>query len=154
MTLVQQLLDAWGQLSGTAEGRALFDERLGQAVPYTGTIEPHVLELSPGQALVAMDDIPTVRNHLNSIHAVAMMNLGEVSSGLALLSGLPSDARAILVGLNIEYHKKARGRITARSQCEPLSSNGQARLSVAAELTDDAGDAVASVTAQWAVGPA
>ncbi len=153
MSMVQQLLAAWDKLSGTPEGRAMFDQQLGQLAPYTGSIQPHVLELAPGHAVVAMDDLPDLRNHLDSLHAVALMNLGEVSSGLAMLAGLPQDARAILVGLNIEYHKKARGRLTACTDCAIIDSNVEARVPVEAQLTDEQGDTVASVTAHWAVGP-
>jgi len=153
MSMVQQLLAAWDKLSTTAEGRATFDQQLGQAVPYTGSIQPHVLELSPGHAVVAMDDLPGVRNHLDSVHAVALMNLGEVTSGLAMLAGLPQDARAILVSLNIEYHKKARGRLTARTDCETHDSNAETRVAIEALLNDEQGDTVATVTAHWAVGP-
>lgn len=153
MNLARQLLAAWGESSTTPAGRAAFDQRLAETVPYSGTIEPHVLELSPGHAVVAMDDRPEVRNHLDSIHAVALMNLGEVASGLAVLTSLPLDARAILVGLQIEYHKKARGRLVARSHCELVADNEEQRLTAPAQVNDEQGDEVATITAHWAVGP-
>jgi len=153
MSLVQQLLAAWSELGTTPEGRARFDQQLSAMAPYTGTIEPHVLELSPGHSMVAMDDLPTVRNHLDSIHAVAIMNLGEVTTGLALLAGLPKDARAILAGLSIEYHKKARGRLLGRCDCTPPDDNSETRCEVSARLVDESGDEVATATALWAVGP-
>jgi acyl-coenzyme A thioesterase PaaI-like protein len=153
MTLGHQLLRTWTELGATPAGRARFDRDLAAAVPYTGTIEPHVLELEPGHAVVAMDDRPEVRNHLDSIHAVALMNLGEVTSGLSLLCGLPADTRAILVGLTIDYSKKARGRLLARCDCTPPDSNADARCEIVARLTDQQGDEVARVTARWAIGP-
>ena len=154
MSFVQQLLAAWAEHGGTPEGRARFDQLLARGVPYTGSIAPQVLELAPGRAVVAIDDRPEVRNHLDSVHAVALMNLGEVTSGLALLSGLPADARAILVGLSIEYSKKARGRLQGHAECTPPATNADARLEIGARLTDAAGDEVARVTARWAIGPA
>jgi acyl-coenzyme A thioesterase PaaI-like protein len=82
------------------------------------------------------------------------MNLGEVTSGLSLLSGLPADARGILAGLSIDYSKKARGRLLARCDCTPPASNADARIEVVALVEDEQGDEVARVTARWAIGPA
>ena len=154
MSVVQQLLAAWAEGGATPEGRARFDALLARAVPYTGTIAPQVLELEAGRAVVAMDDRPEVRNHLDSVHAVALMNLGEVASGLALLAGLPADTRGILVGLSIEYGKKARGRLEARCACTPPTTNAESRQEVEARIVDGDGDEVARVTARWAIGPA
>src|SRR5690606_37774900 len=75
----------WARLGGSAAGRVLFAGLLRTAIPYTGTIRPHVEALGPGHARVRLRDRRGVRNHLGSIHAVALTNLGELASGLALV---------------------------------------------------------------------
>ncbi|MCZ7652329.1 MAG: DUF4442 domain-containing protein [Thermoanaerobaculia bacterium] len=149
-----RLLSLWHRLAPRPGGRWLFGFLLGRAVPYTGSIRPRVQELSPGRVRVAMRDRRAVRNHLGSIHAVALMNLAEVSSGLALLAGLPPDGRGILVGLSIEYLKKARGTLVASCDFPPVTSAEKREVEVESTLRDAAGDVVARARARWLVGPA
>lgn len=148
-----ELLTRWRQLSGSALGRWLFAKALRRTVPYTGSIRPEVLELAPGRAIVAMRDRRAVRNHLGSIHAIALVNLGEAASGLALLAGLPDDARGIVKGLTIEYRKKARGRLVATATCTPPASNAKQDFAVEANVTDSSFETVAVVRVEWRIGP-
>lgn len=122
-------------------------------VPYSGTIRPEVLSLEPGQAEVALSDRRAVRNHLGSIHAIALVNLGELASGLALSTGLPAEARAIVTHLEIEYLKKARGRLVARCRTTIPEWRTPCEHVVEATITDPAGDAVARVRVRWKIGP-
>jgi acyl-coenzyme A thioesterase PaaI-like protein len=152
-TATSEILQTWNRLQTLPGGRALFRFVLGRRVPYTGSISPDVLELSPGRARVAMRDRPRLRNHLRSLHAVALTNLGELATGLAVTSSLPADARGIPIGFSVEFVKKARGTIEASCSTEIDSTREERDVEVAAELKDQAGDTVARFTALWRVGP-
>ncbi|MDX1387786.1 MAG: hotdog fold domain-containing protein [Acidobacteriota bacterium] len=148
-----RLRGMWDRQRRLPGGGWIFSRLLRWVVPYSATIAPRVVELRPGYARVSMRDRRGVRNHLTSIHAMALANLGELTTGLALNVGLPDDARAILKGIRVEYLKKSRGTITAESACEVPVTAEETEHEIVGELRDEAGDVVARATATWLVGP-
>jgi acyl-coenzyme A thioesterase PaaI-like protein len=104
--------------------------------------------------VVQLSDRRRVRNHLDSVHAVALVNLGEVATGLAILSQLPPNARGIVTALSAEYRKKARGLLMAECRTDPIPSVSEPmEREVSAEIVDQARDVVAVVRARWRISP-
>lgn len=149
-----RLRTAWRRLSPIPGGRRLFDRLLGWMVPYSGSIRPRVLELEPGRAIVAIRERRRLRNHLRSVHAIALVNLAELASGLAMTLALPAGTRGIPIRIRIDYLKKARGTITAHGRAAPPERvAGEMEDDATAELTDPAGDVVATATVTWKLSP-
>jgi acyl-coenzyme A thioesterase PaaI-like protein len=143
----------WRRLEKKPGGRALFSMLIGRMAPYTNTIGARVVELGPGHSRWVMRDRRKVRNHLNSIHAVALVNLAEVTSGTAMLMGLPPNVRGIVTGLSIAYRKKARGTLTAVCDCTVPVVTAETAFEVPAVITDQAGDVVAEARVTWRLAP-
>ncbi|MBT8445566.1 MAG: DUF4442 domain-containing protein [Gammaproteobacteria bacterium] len=152
MSVARRLRNNWERLSGLPGGKRLFSIMLGRMAPYTGTVGGVVELLEPGHARVRLRDRHRVRNHLQSVHAIALANIAEMSTGLAVLSGLPDDARAILVGFSIEYVKKARGDLIAETHCEIPATTERRIYEIEGVIRDASGEVVANAVARWLIG--
>jgi len=149
----ERLIRNWDRLQKWPGGRWLFSRMIGVLVPYSGSIGARVETLRPGFAQISLRERRRVRNHLRSIHAIALANLGELTSGMAVLSGLPPRTRGILRGINVRYEKKARGKLLATCSCQVVAPTENTEVEVQAEIHDSADNLVAVVTALWIIGP-
>jgi acyl-coenzyme A thioesterase PaaI-like protein len=122
-------------------------------VPYSGTIRARVERFEPGEVTVVLVDRRRVRNHLRSVHAIALANLGELATGLALLGAMRSDVRGILTGIDIRYLKKARGTLRAEVRCAVPDVTGDLDYTVEADIRDGDGAVVSTVHAHWRLSP-
>jgi acyl-coenzyme A thioesterase PaaI-like protein len=144
-----RLLASWRRLSTVPGGSWLFSRMVGRIAPYTGTIGARVLELQPGRAVVALRDRRRVRNHLRSVHAIALANLGELASGLAATAAMPVGVRGIPTSIRIDYVKKARGTLVATGTASLPPVHDAATAEVHAEIVDGSGDVVAIIRVLW-----
>jgi len=148
------ILKTWNKLSRIPIGRLIFSKVLSKLVPYTGSVPFKVISLTEGHCRSELTDHPKIQNHLHSIHAVALMNFAELTSGLAVTTGIPSDARAILVNFQIEFLKKGRGVITAESQIRRIRSlQEEKKLTVKVELMNAKKEVIARAKAGWLIRP-
>ncbi|MFO0593713.1 MAG: DUF4442 domain-containing protein [Myxococcaceae bacterium] len=142
----------WSGLRAVPGGGVVMGRLVGQMAPYTGTIRPEVLTLEPGYAKVRMADRRAVRNHLNCVHAIALMNLGEATTGLAMMISMPDGTRGIITHLEMDYLKKARGPITGECSVPMVTSTEKKEYEVVGDLKNEAGEVVARAKAKWQVG--
>jgi len=146
--------DTLKQLPGGLGNRVF--EKLGTLmVPHAARMGFRLVSLTPTDIEVTMPDKRANRNHLSSLHAMALAHLGEFTTGLLLLYAVaPLGYRTILRKYEIEYTAKARGLTTARAHVAlpKKKSLDKSDLVVRAELTDRRGEVVAKVAATWRIG--
>ena len=148
------ILNTWNRMKALPGGKWVFSRFVGQFAPYSGSIGACVRELAPGNTKVTLRERRAVRNHLNSIHAVALMNLAELSSGLAMISGLPDTVQGIVTAFHIEYFKKARGTITAIGQCDiPPAITERIEAKSHVKIYNTEKQLLCQATATWTLGP-
>jgi acyl-coenzyme A thioesterase PaaI-like protein len=149
----ERLRSTWRTLSPLPGGRWLFSRVLRFMNPYSGAVGARVETLEPGYAKLTLRDRRAVRNHLNSVHAIALANIAELASGLAMLTGLPDTVRGIPTAIDIQYLKKARGLLTAEARVTVPNVTEDTTYEVHSTVTNAAGEAVATATVHWKLGP-
>ncbi len=158
MTSPNRLMSLWNRCQRLPLGQKVFSRVICWAAPFTGTVRPLVTDLKPGRSTIRMRERRRVRQHLKSVHAGALFTLAEGASGLAMMSWVPDDARAIVTSMKIQFHKKGRGWLTAVGSCTvpdlkngAQSADNDREVTVSIQVTDTAGDQVCSAEALWKV---
>lgn len=152
-TPAARLVGLWDRLKDAPGGPWLFGRVIAYAIPYTGSVHPIVKEVRKGYARVELDDRRRVRNHLQSVHAIALANIGEFTGGLAMTATAPPNVRSILTRLEVEFVKKARGRLTAECHCEVPPVTDTLDHIVRTTVRNAEGAEVARVAATWRLSP-
>eukprot|EP00055_Hartaetosiga_balthica_P006912 m.22924 g.22924 ORF g.22924 m.22924 type:complete len:222 (+) comp5497_c0_seq1:37-702(+) len=127
--------------------------------PYTASINPMLDSLSETRAQAYLVERPWLQNPFNSVHAVALTNLGEYVSGLIVTSRMDYlnatstlKYRGIITKLETEFFKKSRGKITATCDLEVIPSTpGKHSFQALSKLYDGNNNHVATVTAYWVI---
>lgn len=140
------VLARFDRLRRLPAGGVLIDAAVAVFAPYNSAVGVHVVSLSAGHARTRMKDRFWRRNHLGSVHAMALAGLGEITANLALLSALPAGASMIVGSYSIDYLKKARGTLSAECILDPADVPSEGELTLVTIILDGAGDVVARST--------
>lgn len=146
------ILKWWNRCIQFPGGRYFFSWAFWAFIPYTGSIRPEIVELRKGFARIRMRDRRFYRNHLKSLHAIAIANLAECASGLSLVPGLSENTQAILVRLELDYLKKGRGLLEGIASCSPPFGSETQDFVVESEVKDRLGETIARAKATWRLG--
>jgi uncharacterized protein (TIGR00369 family) len=134
----------WKHLRRVPGSAAVLSRVVSLAVPYAASIAPEIVAVEPGYARLQMRDRRRVRNHLGTIHAMALGNLAETTGNAAVVAALPPGAKFVVTDFAIAFVKKARGTITSecRVTLPPLDAR-DTEIALEVTMTNASGDVVA-----------
>jgi acyl-coenzyme A thioesterase PaaI-like protein len=137
------LINVYGKLAPLPFGKRVFSLAYQTAAPYFLTIPALIEEIEPGLARARMRQTPWVRNHLGTVHAIALCNLAEYVMGAVAEATVPSTHRWIPRGMTVTYVARAQGTMHAIATL-PLPSTlfEKQEGAVQIDVTDDAGATV------------
>ena len=140
----------------------LIAKGMSEVVPFVGYLELQVEEISAGEATAVLPDRPELRNHVGSQHAGALFSVAETASGAAFVGAFADrmgEVRPLARSAEISYDKVAQGEVTARAKLgvpadealAKLDGDGVVEFPCTVELSDAAGETVATATVHWHV---
>ena len=105
----------------------------------------------PSECEAYQPDFPWYRNPFGSMHAVALISLGELASGTAILAALQRmpHLKGIPTRIDAVYHNKVRGRALARSITPLQNIHESGPQSFVTTIHDERGVLCAEVTVTW-----
>jgi acyl-coenzyme A thioesterase PaaI-like protein len=109
------LISMYEKLKPLPLGGRVFSLAYQAAAPYFLTVPVGILDVQPGSAHATMRSTPWVKNHLGTVHAIALCNLAEYTMGAVAEATVPAGHRWVPKGMTVEYLAKARGRMRAEA---------------------------------------
>jgi len=133
----------------------MFSRAVCFKAPYFGTISPLFTVLEKGRCEAVIKDRRRLRNHLGTVHAIALCNLAELTAGVMTDASLPRGMRWIPKGMSVLYLKKAKGvlRGVATPDIALAASDIGYDLPVSVAIFDSAGEKVFSAQISMWVSP-
>jgi uncharacterized protein (TIGR00369 family) len=133
-----------------------------EAVPFAAFLGLDIARIAEGEAVVILPERAELTNHVGSQHAGALFTVAEAASGAAFLGAFAdrlAEVTPLARSAEIAYEKIAKGPIEATARLGVAREEALAILDAESkvvfpcevELTDTAGDRVATATVQWHV---
>ena len=135
-------LGIWRRLSGVPLGRWLFSRAVCLRAPYFGSISPLLLEVEPERVVARVRKRRKVKNHIGTVHALAIGNLCELCAGVLMEAAIPGDRRWIPKGMTIRYLAKAATDVIATARLPETDWTAGESIPVDVSVLDESGQEV------------
>ncbi len=135
MANTNKALAIWNRLHDKPGGKWLFSRFVCWKAPYFGSIRPLFLVLEPGHCRLRVRLRRAVKNHIGTVHAIAMCNMAELAAGTMIEATLPSTHRWIPKGMVVEYLSPAKNDVAAVARVDlPTDLSAAVAVPVAVEV--------------------
>ncbi|QCU72431.1 DUF4442 domain-containing protein [Luteimonas yindakuii] len=152
--MAPRLPDLYARMAAWPGGRWLFARLVCLKAPYFGSIAPRLDELVPGRAVASLRHRRRVRNHIGTVHAIALCNLAEFAGGLATEATVPAGMRWIPKRMQVDYLAKASGTMRATATVPEMAVRDSGYTApVEVVVHDPAGVAVFTATIEMWISP-
>ncbi|NND77913.1 MAG: DUF4442 domain-containing protein [Flavobacteriales bacterium] len=134
---------------------------MARAIPFNSPHRIKVKSVSDEKVVTSLPYKKRNLNHLKSLHAAALMTVGEYCSGLWIMKRMGTKYRVIMKTISIEYHKQGRTDAMAtyelpdsefKEQIEkPLLKDGVVFHTCDVKITNADGDLLADAAVEWQI---
>ncbi len=128
-------------------------------VPFAHRADLELVHTEPGHAVVRIPNDKKNQNHVGTVHAAALVLVGETAGGMALLLEPRLGGYLLLAkGLAIRYRKPGTGACSASARITDaevvaavaaVESAGKVDVPVRVDVRNDAGEVVAELTVDF-----
>ncbi len=153
--MAHPIINMYRKAASVPGGQKAFSLIVCNRAPYFGSISPTFTALDAGYAEVTIKNRRAVRNHIGTVHAIAMCNMAELAGGTMTEVSIPRSMRWIPSGMQVDYIKKAVTktlRAQARFQGE-INEGVKQDAAVEVEILDDNNEVVCRCIIKMFVSP-
>ncbi len=113
------VLHLYDRVTRLPHGDRIFSVLFSLKAPYFATVRPRFTELRPNYAELTVRKRRRVRNHIGTVHVIAICNGLEAAMGALAEATVPTHKRWIPKGMEVSYTAKATSDITCIAETDP-----------------------------------
>jgi acyl-coenzyme A thioesterase PaaI-like protein len=113
-----------GPIDGPALGARLYSAVLCLRAPYFRSVQPRPVSVAPNRVELVVRHRRSVRNHIGTMHVIAICNGLEAAMGLLAEATVPPGRRWIPKGMEVTYPARATGDVTCIAETDPQRWTG------------------------------
>ena len=135
--------------------RRVLSLTLGQMVPFVGTAQLRIEEMTEERVVVVASNKRRIRNHIGQVHAAAMALAAETATGFVAGMNVPDSKLLLAKSIKVDFKKRTQGAIRAEAvltaeQRERIRSEERGNFPVAVTVTDSTGSEPIQCEVIWA----